>query len=373
MPVCWENDPGQAAAGDSCIRIGLVNNMPDGALEATERQFMGLLGSAAPGVQVRLSRYALPGVPRTEQGRLHIGRFYFGIESLWNSRLDGLIVSGAEPQAPDLIDEPYWGSLAKVIDWAQCNTHSTIWSCLAAHAAVQHLDGIGRRRLAEKCFGVFECTPTSKHHLTSGLPPSVCMPHSRWNDLPEDRLRDRGYRILTRLGNGSVDTFVKQRQSLFVFFQGHPEYESNTLALEYRRDVGRYLRRERDTHPAMPQGFFDGGAEDTLKALRGRASSERDRALLADFPPALMENKTANTWHKAAAHLYANWLEYLLERNRSDIKKRRDIGDMSESRLAGSPAENGRWPAALGPCQRKQQELNVAAAGELTKITARCG
>ena len=50
---------------------------------------------------------------------------------------------------------------------------------------------------------------------------------------------------------------MKQRESLFVFFQGHPEYDAVTLLLEYRRDVGRYLRRERDTYPPMPQGYFD--------------------------------------------------------------------------------------------------------------------
>lgn len=139
MPVHSEGDTSR------CIHIGLVNNMPDGALEATERQFRTLLDSAANGIQVRLSLFALPDVPRTEAGRLRISRLYSGIENLWDSHLDGLIVTGAEPQAPNLKDEPYWESLTKVLEWAEHNTHSTVLSCLAAHAALQHVDGIARR------------------------------------------------------------------------------------------------------------------------------------------------------------------------------------------------------------------------------------
>ena len=50
--------------------------------------------------------------------------------------------------------------------------------------------------------------------------------------------------MLTRSADAGVDTFIKQRKKLFVFFQGHPEYESDTLLREYRRDMGRYFRGE---------------------------------------------------------------------------------------------------------------------------------
>jgi len=39
----------------NCIDIGLVNNMPDAALKATERQFLTLLDAAADGMVVRLT------------------------------------------------------------------------------------------------------------------------------------------------------------------------------------------------------------------------------------------------------------------------------------------------------------------------------
>ena len=55
--------------------------------------------------------------------------------------------------------------------------------------------------------------------------------------------------MLTRTADAGVDTFIKQQKSLFVFFQGHPEYESDTLLREYRRDVGRYIKGETATYP----------------------------------------------------------------------------------------------------------------------------
>jgi homoserine O-succinyltransferase len=298
----------------------LINNMPDGALAATERQFLTLLDSVADGVVVRLSLYALPDVPRTDSGRRHVSRFYSGIENLWDSHLDGLIVTGTEPRAPNLTDEPYWGSMTRVLDWAEHNTHSTVCSCLAAHAALLHIDGIGRRRLRDKLFGIFECAPASGHPLTAGVPASLRMPHSRWNDISESELIDCGYRVLTRAKDAGVDTFVKQRKSLFVFFQGHPEYEANTLLLEYRRDVGRYLRRERDTYPSMPQGYFDRDSADVLTTVRERALSNRCEELLADFPTALVEKGTANTWRSGAC-IYGNWLKYLCAQKERRIER----------------------------------------------------
>jgi len=283
--------------------------MPDGALKVTERQFLTLLESAAESLTVRLSLYALPEVPRSDSGHRHIGTFYSGIENLWDSRLDGLIVTGAEPRTPDLRDEPYWDCLRRVIDWAECNTYSTVWSCLAAHSAVLHIDGIGRRRLEHKRFGVYECARIVDHPLMEGVPPFVSMPHSRWNEVPESDIRACGYRILTRSDDAGPDMFMKQRdKSLFIFFQGHPEYESNSLLLEYRRDAGRYLRCESDKYPAVPRGYLDDDATGKLTAFRERVLADRRGELLADFPIDVEERKIVNSWRPAATNIYRSWL-----------------------------------------------------------------
>jgi homoserine O-succinyltransferase/O-acetyltransferase len=294
----------------ACIDIGLINNMPDAALDATVRQFRALLGAAAGDMVVRLTLYTLPEVPRTDFGRRQVSG-YADIADLWDSRLDGLIVTGAEPLAADLEDEPYWESLTRVLEWAEGRTYSTILSCLAAHAGILHIDGIVRRPLGDKRFGVFECVRVADHPLTAAAPPRLEMPHSRWNEIPEEALMACGYRVLTRSEGAGVDAFVKQRKSLFVFFQGHPEYDAITLLLEYRRDIGRFLRGERDTYPPMPLGYFDQQTVEALVALQERAMVDRREELLAEFPTAMAAGKLTNTWRSTAESLYRNWLLYI--------------------------------------------------------------
>jgi homoserine O-succinyltransferase len=292
------------------IDIGLINNMPDAALDATERQFRALLASAADGFDVRLTLYTLPEVPRGDFGRRQVSR-YSNLGELWDRHHDGLIVTGTEPRAQDLKDEPFWGSLTRTVEWADRHTYSTILSCLAAHAGILHLDGIVRRPLGDKCFGVFECARVSDHPLMADAPGRLRMPHSRWNEIPEEALLACGYRVLTRSESAGVDAFVKQRQSLFVFFQGHPEYEATTLLLEYRRDIGRFLRQERDTYPRMPQGYFDDDTSHALTTLRQHALSDRHEELLAAFPLAMAAGKVLNTWRSTAEGLYRSWLRYI--------------------------------------------------------------
>jgi homoserine O-succinyltransferase len=297
-------------SGQTCIDIGLVNNMPDAALDATERQFRALLGAAADGMVVRLTLYTLPEVPRTDFGRHQVSK-YSRLDELWAHPHDGLIVTGTEPLAADLKDEPFWGSLTRVLDWAEHNTHSTVLSCLAAHAGILHIDGIVRRPLGGKRFGVFECVRVSDHPLTATAPSRLQMPHSRWNEIPEEALMACGYHLLTRSEDAGVDAFVKQRKSLFVFFQGHPEYEAVTLLLEYRRDIRRFLRRERDTYPTMPGGYFDRDIIAALTALQERALANRREELLVEFPTAMAMRKVTNTWRSTAVSLYRNWLLYI--------------------------------------------------------------
>jgi len=303
----------------TCLDIGLVNNMPDAALDATERQFRALLGASADSVTVRLTLYSLPEVSRTDFGRRQVSQ-YSSLEELWQRHHDGLIVTGTEPRAADLKDEPFWGSLTRVLEWAERHTYSTILSCLAAHAGILHFDGIARRPLVQKRFGVFECVPVSDHPLTAEAPPRLQMPHSRLNEIPEEALRRCGYRVLTRSEEAGVDSFVKKRNSLFVFFQGHPEYEASTLLLEYRRDIGRFLRGECATYPPMPQGYFDDELVEALTALRQRLTSDRREELLAEFPIAAAIGKVASTWHSTAQTLYRNWLLYLAGEKKQQLR-----------------------------------------------------
>jgi homoserine O-succinyltransferase len=298
-----------------CINVGLINNMPDSALIATERQLFEVLNAAAGRVPVHLKFYALPNVPRTDWGRQYIRRFYCDIDDLSDADLDGLIVTGAEPRTPNLAEEPYWDQLGKLIDWAQENTVTAVWSCLAVHAAILYLEGIDRNPLADKCIGIFEQTKMLDHPLTKGVPSRVRIPHSRWNEVREDALQSRGYSILTKSADAGVDMFVKlQKRSLFVFFQGHPEYEAQSLLGEYRRDVGRFLRREMEAYPTMPKKYFDDQSEQLLTDFQRRALSNRCNELLARFPVERVAADLKCTWHSAATRIYRNWLLYMSAR-----------------------------------------------------------
>jgi homoserine O-succinyltransferase/O-acetyltransferase len=298
----------------NCITVGLVNNMPDAALEATERQFTDLIRVAAPKAVVLLKLFAIPELPRGENARVDIAERYRDISELWDTPLDGLIVTGTEPRLGNLRGEPYWDTLTKLVDWARDHTSSAIWSCLAAHAAVLHRDGIERRALKQKRCGVFDFRLTGTHPMTEHFPDPLWVPHSRYNDLPERALTASGYKILSRSKSAGVDTFAKQDGSFFLFFQGHPEYDADTLLREYRRDVARFLAGERDAYPATPAGYFNAGAAALAEAFRSRALAERRSELIAEFPKAALEAGLECPWREAAVGVYEKWVAYLTAR-----------------------------------------------------------
>jgi homoserine O-succinyltransferase len=288
--------------------------MPDAAVEATERQFTDLIRAATPNSVVLLKLFAIPEVPRADAMRRELAERYRDIAELWDTQLDGLIVTGTEPRAKNLMDEPYWETLSKMVDWARDHTASTIWSCLAAHAAVLHADGIERRTLKEKRFGVFDCRLGANHPMTQHFPEPLWVPQSRYNDLPERSLTSCGYQVLTRSATAGVDTFAKQDGSFFLFFQGHPEYEADTLLREYRRDAARFLAGEREHYPAMPVGYFDDEAAALAEAFRARALAGRNAGLIADFPKSALETGLKCPWRPAALGLYEKWAEFLRAR-----------------------------------------------------------
>jgi homoserine O-succinyltransferase len=297
------------ARGDGVLTIGLINNMPDPALKATERQFVKLLQAAAGTRRIHFQCFSLPSVQRSPEARWHVESEYADLADLKRRKFDGLIVTGAEPVAPSLDQEPYWRDLTDIIDWARTNTHSTIWSCLAAHAAVLHLDGIERRRLSAKCHGVFDCEAVTSDPLTRAAPAPLKVSHSRLNELVERDLIARGYQVLTRSAQAGVDVFVRQYASRFVFFQGHPEYDALSLQREYLRDVGRYLARERDAYPAVPASYFDAATEEKLARFEKRARHQRHPALAGELPALNLRGDIAAG--SAAAALFANWLDLL--------------------------------------------------------------
>jgi len=201
-----------------CLELGILNNMPDAALERTEQQFFALLAAAAPDLLVRVHFFSLAGIQRDPPGCAHLARHaYLAAGDIADSNLDALIVTGTEPRAPDLRLEPFWSELAEVFDWVAEEGPSTVFSCLAAHAAVLHYDGVARKRLAQKRLGVFDHLVTQSDSLTKDLPASFRIAHSRWNELAETDLARCGYRTLTWSAEAGVDLFVKRGRNDLLF------------------------------------------------------------------------------------------------------------------------------------------------------------
>lgn len=302
---------------NGAVVIGLINNMPDGALRATESQFSSLLAEASGARSVRLRVSYLSGVPRDAEAKERLESTYWPLESLLADPPDAVIVTGAEPRSHELEAEPYWPQLIALLDWTQAQATPSIWSCLAAHAAVLALDGIRRQRLTEKRFGVFTHRTSASHPLLQGIGKSLLTPHSRWNELPVAALQDAGYTLASLSEEAGADCFFRGGAGSLLCFQGHPEYEGTTLLLEYRRDVGRFLRGERDSWPALPHGYFPPDAIAQVNRFRLRAEAAADPAFLSEFPTAELAADLTPHWRPDAVRIYRNWLQQVTERKAS--------------------------------------------------------
>jgi homoserine O-succinyltransferase/O-acetyltransferase len=294
--------------------IGLVNNMPDSALLATERQFGLLLEAASAGFDVRLRFYSLAEIARSSEAAAHIREHYADASAISEDGLDALILTGAQPLAKTLSDEPYWRALCSVIDWAAAHTTSTILSCLAAHAGVLHLSGVARRPMVEKCSGVYPFEIAQSDPLTHGAGRVWLAPHSRYNGLAEEDLVAEGYGVLTRSAAVGVDIFVKRARSLLVFLQGHLEYEPDTLAREFRRDMSRYLSGDLAAPPRHPEHYFSAEAERALARFSARVEGARSAEAMASFPDIVERARRDAPWRPSATLFYRNWLGLLADR-----------------------------------------------------------
>ena len=242
-----------AAGAGSSLRVVLVNNMADAALAITERRFQRLLQSACPQADLDFRCVTLPQIPRGEMAAARITRHYASLDDMRACPPDAVLFSGAEPSCQSLRDEIFWPGLVALFDWVRADNIPSLFSCLAAHAAVLHYAGIERRRLPQKMFGTYAQSATTRHALLRGLPDRFLVPHSRWNDVSADDLTAEGYQVLTHGEQTGVDMFVPAGGTPQVFLQGHPEYEENALVSEYNRDLRRFESGQGVYKPKEPR------------------------------------------------------------------------------------------------------------------------
>jgi homoserine O-succinyltransferase len=156
--------------------------------------------------------------------------------------------------------------------------------------------------------------------MTRGTGGSIRIPHSRWNEVTEEDLTAAGYSIVTKSLRAGVDLFVKEKKnSLFVHFQGHPEYSAQTLWKEYRRDVRRYLRRERETYPLAPEGYFDSTTVRLLDEFRAQAQAERVESRMKEIPEGDIIGSLPHRWLSFSRQIYKNWLSCITARKQQAV------------------------------------------------------
>ncbi len=292
------------------LHIGFLNMMPDAALEATERQFIRLVGNCNRIAQFYVYPFSLPGLNRSDASRKYIERYYCKFEDLQEQGLDALIITGANVENPSLEQEPFWQPLMEVVRWADQNVSSTLCSCLATHALLKYLYNIERRPLPQKRWGVFSHRISSPGHpLLRGINTRFDVPHSRYNEISKQQLDNAGLSILVESEEGGVHMAVSPDQFRMIYFQGHPEYDKNSLLKEYKRELLRFLSGELELPPQVPAHYFTSEAIQIAEQYLAGATSGRTREAdgtvdLEDRLEALLDN----TWGDTAKAVVNNWL-----------------------------------------------------------------
>ncbi len=305
------------------LHIGFLNMMPDTALEATERQFIRLVGNCNRIAQFYVYPFSLPGLSRSTQTREYIERYYCKFEDLQEQGLDALIITGANISNPDLEQEPFWEPLSAVMRWADRNVASTLCSCLATHALLRYKYGIERRALPRKRWGVYSHRIASPGHpLLRDINTRFDVPHSRYNEITRQQLEDAGLTVLVESETGGVHMAVSPDQFRMIYFQGHPEYDRNSLLKEYKRELLRFLAGELEVPPPFPENYFS--AEAARIAERYLEAAEQARAGGTSLPgldEEKIENLLDNTWCDTAKALVNNWLGLVYKVTNLDRKK----------------------------------------------------
>lgn len=292
------------------LHIGLLNMMPDKALEATERQFLRLVGESNQIAQFYVYPFTLKEIHRSDEGRAHIKQYYMDIDAIKEQGLDALIITGANVVGAELSAQSFWKPLKEITDWAYNNVTSTLCSCLATHALLELRYGLKRRPLVEKRWGVYPHRVVDKTHpLVTGVNTRFDVPHSRFNQVDRSQFEQADLEILVESDEAGVHLAVSEDGFRLVFCQGHPEYDAHSLMKEYKREVGRFIFEDLQKYPQFPESYLNVSNAAILEEFR-------DRVLVArrlgnpppQFPEHLIVPTLDNTWHDSAEAVINNWI-----------------------------------------------------------------
>ncbi|MDJ0740391.1 MAG: homoserine O-succinyltransferase [Gammaproteobacteria bacterium] len=304
------------------LHIGLLNMMPDKALAATERQFFRLVGESNPIAQFYVHPFTLPELARGADAAAHIDAYYDSVADVREQGLDALIITGANVVGPELSSQPFWNPLIDVIDWAFDNVTSTLCSCLATHAVMEFRYGQRRTPRPRKTWGVYPHRLVDRAHpLVHDVNTRFDVPHSRWNDVSRAQFDASGLHVLAESDVG-VHLATSPDGFRFVFFQGHPEYDTISLLKEYKREVMHFAHGELAEYPPFVDNYFGMRSRAVLREYRGLLTAAMERTdPLPTFPDDLVGRALDNTWRDTAHAVVGNWVGLVYQLTHRDRRR----------------------------------------------------
>ena len=256
------------------LKIALLNIMPTKIV--TETQLIRLLGNTPLQVELDFIRPSTHTSKNTSEE--HINNFYKSFEDIKGSKYDGMIITGAPVELLDFEDVDYWDELKEIMEWTKTNVTSTFHICWAALAGLYYHYGIPKISLDKKFFGVFEHKVLRKKSmLVRGFDDVFLAPHSRYSTVELSDVKNNSSLQLIAESDDVGAYIIASKDKKQIFVTGHSEYDSDTLKLEYERDVN----LGKDIH--VPINYFEG-----------------------DNP----KNHPVVRWRSHANLLFYNWLNY---------------------------------------------------------------
>lgn len=256
------------------LNLLILNLMPTKIV--TETQLLRKLSNSPIQVQVELLQTSSYVGRNTDQ--THLDSFYTTFDRICDRNYDGMIITGAPVENLEFDQVDYWEELCQIMAWSSTHVHSTLHICWGAQAGLYYHYGIPKRSLPCKLFGVYEHTVLKPNSpLFRGFDDVFQAPNSRYTEVWEkDILQVPELELMAKSDEAGVFA-VKSVDSRRFFIMGHPEYDPDTLALEYFRDV------EKGLDIAVPANYFPHNNPAQAPVVR---------------------------WRSAGQLLYTNWLNY---------------------------------------------------------------
>ena len=247
------------------LRLLILNLMPTKVV--TETQLLRKLANTPLQIEVEFLQ-TLSYSPKNADPE-HLSSFYTSFENVRDQHYDGMIITGAPVENLEFEDVDYWGELCEIMEWTSHNVYSTLHICWGAQAGLYYHYGVGKYPLGPKLSGVFKHTvlrPQSP--LFRGFDDTFYMPHSRYTCVLESDILAVPELELLSVSDEAGVFAAKSSDNRRIFLTGHPEYDSDTLALEYFRDIEKGLPVD------IPKNYFPGDDPSATPSVYWRAHAQ---------------------------------------------------------------------------------------------------